>query len=353
RLFEAQVSRTPDATAVVFEDQYLTYRQLDERANQLAWHLRSLGVGPEVRVALALERSLDLVVAIYATLKAGGAYVPLEPTNPQDRLAFMLGDCAPAVLLTTQALRQRLPQASVTTLFLDALPPEVSSLPAHPPDSGVLPHHLAYVIYTSGSTGMPKGAMNAHAAVANRLLWMQQAYGLTASDTVLQKTPYAFDVSVWEFFWPLLTGARLVLARPGGHQDPAYLARLIQQQTVTALHFVPSMLAAFLDEETSAACTSVRLLVCSGEALPSELASRSLATLPGAALHNLYGPTEAAVDVTAWHVRPGSFRASVPIGVPVTNTQIHLLDASLAPVPVGIPGELYIAGVQVGRGYLS
>ncbi|MBZ4423049.1 non-ribosomal peptide synthase/polyketide synthase, partial [Myxococcus sp. RHSTA-1-4] len=353
RLFEAQAARTPDATAVVFEDQQLTYRQLDERANQLAHHLRSLGVGPEVRVALALERSLDLVVAIYATLKAGGAYVPLEPTNPRDRLAFMLGDCAPAVLLTTRALRQRLPESSATTLYLDALPPEVASLPAHAPDSGVQPQHLAYVIYTSGSTGLPKGAMNAHAGVANRLLWMQQAYGLTASDTVLQKTPYAFDVSVWEFFWPLLTGARLVLARPGGHQDPAYLARLIQQQSVTALHFVPSMLAAFLDEETSAACTSVRLLVCSGEALPAELASRSLATLPGAALHNLYGPTEAAVDVTAWHVRPGSFRASVPIGVPVANTQIHLLDASLQPVPVGIPGELFIAGVQVGRGYLS
>ncbi|MCP3142127.1 non-ribosomal peptide synthase/polyketide synthase [Pyxidicoccus sp. QH1ED-7-1] len=352
-LFEAQAARTPDATALTFETEHLTYRQLDERSNRLAWHLRSLGVGPEVRVALALERSFDLVVALFATLKAGGAYVPLEPSNPQERLAFMLGDCAPAVLLTTRALQQRLPQSSVTTLCLDALPPEVASLPAHAPDSGVLPGHLAYVIYTSGSTGTPKGAMNAHGAVVNRLLWMQQHYGLTSSDAVLQKTPYAFDVSVWEFFWPLLSGARLVLARPGGHQDPAYLARLIQQQRISTLHFVPSMLAAFLDEPSSAGCDGVRRVLCSGEALPAELASRCLETLPAAELHNLYGPTEAAVDVTAWHVRPGSFRASVPIGLPVSNTRIHLLDASLAPVPVGVPGELFISGLQVGRGYLS
>ncbi|MBZ4421421.1 non-ribosomal peptide synthetase, partial [Myxococcus sp. RHSTA-1-4] len=351
-LFEAQARRTPEAVALEFEGSRLTYAQLDARANQLAWHLRSLGVGPESRVGVCLERSLELVIALLGTLKAGAAYVPLDPGYPQERLAFMLADSAPRVLLTQEHLLPRLPASSVPRLCLDSQWPLVSGQPTEAVHAHVTPRSLAYVIYTSGSTGRPKGAMNEHGAVCNRLHWMQKAYGLGHADAVLQKTPFSFDVSVWEFIWPLMTGARLVMARPGGHQDPAYLGGLISSAGITTLHFVPSMLRAFLEEPgLGETCASVRRIVCSGEALPAELARRCLERLPEAGLHNLYGPTEAAVDVTAWQCRPGDARASVPIGRPIANTRIHLLDAALRPVPVGVPGELFIAGVQVGRGY--
>ena len=203
------------------------------------------------------------------------------------------------------------------------------------------------MIYTSGSTGTPKGAMNTHEGVCNRLLWMQKRYRLTPADAVLQKTPFSFDVSVWEFFWPLLAGARLVLARPGGHRDPAYLAGLIRDEKVTVCHFVPSMLRAFLREPgLEGSCVSLRDVVCSGEALPYELQEAFFARLPSR-LHNLYGPTEAAVDVTFWECRRGDPRRVVPIGRPLANTTMHVLDAALRPLPVGVPGELYIGGVQL------
>nr|WP_281404395.1 non-ribosomal peptide synthase/polyketide synthase [Pyxidicoccus fallax] len=351
-LFEAQVARTPDAPALGFEGAWLSYRELEQRSNQLAWHLRSLGVGPEVRVGLCAERSLELVVGLFAILKAGGAYVPLDPSYPRQRLEWMLEDARPAVLLAQPALLTRLPQtpeATVVALNDEAL----RALPTHAPAPLATPDSLAYVIFTSGSTGRPKGAMNAHRAVVNRLLWMQQAHGLSAQDVVLQKTPYSFDVSVWEFFWPLMTGARLVLARPGGHQEPDYLVRLIAEQHVTTLHFVPSMLQVFLEEPELERCASLRRVVCSGEALSAELAQRCLQRLPGVGLHNLYGPTEAAVDVTAYPCVLEDSHRTVPIGRPIANTSIRILDAHLRPVPVGVPGELFIGGVQVGRGYLA
>ncbi|WP_164019479.1 non-ribosomal peptide synthase/polyketide synthase, partial [Pyxidicoccus trucidator] len=353
-LFEAQVRRTPDAPALGFEDSWLSYRQLDERANQLAWHLRSLGVGPEVRVGLCAERSLELVVGLFAILKAGGAYVPLDPSYPRERLEWMLEDSRPAVLLAQPALLARLPEAPGAAVVPLALGDEaLRGLPTHAPDVRVLPDTLAYVIFTSGSTGRPKGAMNAHRAVCNRLLWMQHAHGLGADDVVLQKTPYSFDVSVWEFFWPLMVGARLVVARPGGHQEPDYLVRLISEQRVTTTHFVPSMLQHFLEQPGLEKCSSLRRVVCSGEALSPELTQRCLQRLPSAQLHNLYGPTEAAVDVTAFHCLPQLGLRSIPIGRPISNTVIRLLDAHLRPVPTGVPGELFIGGVQVGRGYLA
>ncbi|PTL76744.1 non-ribosomal peptide synthetase [Vitiosangium sp. GDMCC 1.1324] len=352
-LIEAQVQRTPEAVALVFEGQSLTYRELDARANQLAWHLRSLGVGPEVRVGLCLERSLEMVIALLATLKAGGAYVPLDPDYPSQRLVWMLEDARPAVLLAQQRLLARLPSHEARVLCLDSQWDEVSAHPRHAPPPLATPDNLAYIIFTSGSTGRPKGAMNAHGPVCNRLLWMQKEYVLGAQDTVLQKTPFSFDVSVWEFFWPLMVGARLVVARPGGHQEPAYLVRLIAEARVTTLHFVPSMLQVFLEEPGLERCVSLRRVVCSGEALPLELAERCLQRLPQAGLHNLYGPTEAAVDVTYYACVRGEHRRSVPIGRPVANTSIRLLDTKLRPVPIGVPGELFIGGVQVGRGYLS
>jgi amino acid adenylation domain-containing protein len=352
-LVEARAARDADAVAVVFEDDSLTYAELDAHANRLARHLARLGVGPEARVGVCLERSPEMVVALLAVLKAGGAYVPIDPAYPAERVAHMLGDSGVGVVLTQERLLPTLPEHGAKVVCLDADAEAIASESPEATGVEVSPEQLAYVIYTSGSTGRPKGAMNAHRGVVNRLLWMQEAYGLAENDVVLQKTPFSFDVSVWEFFWPLLAGARLVLARPGGHGDPAYLSEVVEAEGVTTLHFVPSMLQAFLDAGDVARCGSLRRVVCSGEALPYELMERTLDALPGAALHNLYGPTEAAVDVTHWTCerRPG--RPVVPIGRPVANTRIHVLDPWLNVVPAGVSGELFIAGVQVGRGYLG
>ncbi len=350
QLFEAQAARTPDAVALVSEGLTLTYSELDASANRLAHHLRGRGIGPESRVAVCLERGLDMVVALFGVLKAGGAYVPLDPDYPRDRLAHMLADSGAALLLTEDRLLDRLP-AHPAVLCVDVERAAIAAESPAAPEIAVRPENLAYVIYTSGSTGTPKGAMNQHGGVVNRLLWMQDAYGLGASDVVLQKTPFSFDVSVWEFFWPLAAGARLVMARPGGHRDPAYLVETIQAESVTTLHFVPSMLEHFLAEPGVEACTTVRRVVCSGEALPPELRTRFFTHLQ-AELHNLYGPTEAAVDVSAWECTSRE-TGCVPIGRPIANAQLYVLDAELAPVPVGVPGELFIAGIQVGRGYLA
>nr|WP_239149042.1 non-ribosomal peptide synthase/polyketide synthase [Streptomyces sp. SID12501] len=328
-LFRAQVARTPDALALVFGEQRLTYAELDGRVERTARVLAGMGVGPERTVAVALPRSVDLVVALLAVHRAGGAYLPLDVDYPAERLAFMLADSRPV-----SVIRDELPDGPACgelPVFYDPLSP-------------------AYVIYTSGSTGTPKGVVVAHEGIVNRLLWMQGEYGLGADDRVLQKTPSSFDVSVWEFFWPLVTGAALVVARPEGHKDPAYLAELIRQQAVTTVHFVPSMLRAFLDEPAAASCTGLRRVLCSGEALPDELAQRFRAVL-SAELHNLYGPTEASVDVTAIQVTGAIGRVS--IGRPVWNTRVYVLDAGLRPVAPGVAGELYLAGVQLARGYLG
>ena len=350
-LIEAQVERTPDAVAVEYEDQTLTYRELDTRAGQLANALRARGVGPESRVVLCVERSVEMVVGLLGVLKAGGAYVPLEPTLPRERLRAMVQGCEARVVLTQAHLVPVFPEAGPEVLCLDTGWAELARSEARVP-APVKGSNLAYVIFTSGSTGQPKGAMNTHEAICNRLLWMQEAYGLTAGDRVLQKTPYGFDVSVWEFFWPLMTGARLVVARPGGHQDSAYLAGLIAERGITTLHFVPSMLGVFLEEQGLEKCTALKRVICSGEALPAELAARCLELL-GAELHNLYGPTEAAVDVTAWACVRGDRRASVPIGRPIANVYLRVLDARLGLVPVGAVGELYLGGIALARGYVG
>lgn len=348
---ETQVEGNPDADAVIFEDKRLTYRQLNARANQLARHLQTLGVGPDVLVGICLERSLEMVVGLLAILKAGGAYVPIDPGYPEARLAFMLADASPAVLLSQERFRDKLPEHSAQTLFLDTDWPTIAEHRHDNPVCKVTADKLAYVIYTSGSTGEPKGAMNTHRAVVNRLLWMQEAYSLAPGDAVLQKTPFSFDVSVWEFFWPLMTGARLVLARPEGHKDSAYLVNLIKDQQISVLHFVPSMLYLFLEEtDLRAQCASLRHVICSGEALPFDLQERFFARID-AQLHNLYGPTEAAVDVTRWTCRRGAAERVVPIGYPVANTQLYILSETLNAVAPGTTGELHIGGVQVARGY--
>ncbi|MFZ6030187.1 MAG: amino acid adenylation domain-containing protein [Chloroflexota bacterium] len=351
-LIAGQAARTPDAPAVVFEGQSLSYRELDQRANRLAHHLQTLGVRPETLVGVCMERSLDLVISLLAVLKAGGAYVPLDPDYPAERLVYMLADAAPAVLLTQPAQAAQFAGLAVPTLCLETARETLQQAPTHAPACAALPDNPAYMIYTSGSTGKPKGATNTHAGIVNRLVWMQNQYRLDCSDRVLQKTPFSFDVSVWEFFWPLLAGATLVVARPGGHKDGDYLAELIDREKITTLHFVPSMLQAFLSaERLEHRCTSLRRVICSGEALPYELQERFFQRLP-AQLHNLYGPTEAAVDVTYWPctAQPNGRRV-VPIGKPIANTQIYILDRHLHPVPIGAPGELFIGGVGLARGY--
>jgi amino acid adenylation domain-containing protein len=351
-LFAAQAARTPDAVALVYEDGALTYGELDRRANQLGHHLQKLGVGPETIVGLCVERSLEMVVGLLGILKAGGAYLPLDPSYPQERLGYMVSDARAPVLVTQAHLLDQLPVHAASVVRLDADWGEIERCPATAPPNMTLPDNLAYVIYTSGSTGKPKAAANTHGGLLNRLLWMQTAYHLDESDRVLQKTPFTFDVSVWEFFWPLLIGARLVVARPEGHRDPAYLAELIEQQGITTLHFVPSMLQAFLQTADLRQCGSVRNTICSGEALSVDTQERFFAEL-GSRLHNLYGPTEAAIDVSYWECKPDFTGSLIPIGRPIWNTQIYVLDDDLGPVPIGVAGELYIGGAGLARGYLG
>jgi len=349
---EAQVEKTPDAVAVVYESQQVTYRQMNDRANQLARYLRENGVGPEIFVGVCAERSIELVVALLASMKAGGAYVPLDPEYPKDRLETMVVDANPPVILTQARLLDRLPKGKNKVFCLDRDWASLKDQKTENLTPNVDGKNLAYAIFTSGSTGKPKGVPNVHEGIVNRLLWMQDMKLLTGKDRVLQKTPFSFDVSVWEFFWPLINGAALVMARPGGHRDPAYLVDVIAKQKITTLHFVPSMLSIFLEAGGLDRCGSVRQVFCSGEALPFELQQRFFERM-NADLHNLYGPTEAAVEVTYWRCRRNSDRPVVPIGQTVANTQLYVLDPNLQPTPIGIPGELHIGGVQLARGYLN
>ncbi|HVY40602.1 MAG TPA: amino acid adenylation domain-containing protein [Polyangia bacterium] len=356
-LFEAQARATPTAAALISGDQTISYAELDGRASRLANHLRELGVGPETRVAVAMHRSPEMVVALLATMKAGGAYVPLDPSYPRQRLQEILEDCAPAALLTHRLARAELP-VELGTLPIVDVDDDDQAGNDHEAADGAAPvrrsaRDLAYVIYTSGSTGRPKGAMNEHRSVVNRLLWLRRLYGLGPGDVFLQKTPYTFDVSVGEIFGPLISGARLVIARPEGHKDPAYLAELIESAGVNVVHFVPSMLRAFLEHPAAARCTGLRRMMCSGEALPAALVELAHQRLPAVEILNLYGPTEAAVEVTAWVCDPQQPRSPVPIGRPIANARIYVLTADLQPAPIGVAGELMIAGVPVGRGYLN
>ncbi|SMC48906.1 non-ribosomal peptide synthetase [Lentzea albidocapillata] len=332
-LFAAQVARTPHAPAVEFDGTGLTYAELDDRATDLAGALHRAGAAPGRTVGVALPRSLDLIIALYAVHKTGAAYLPVDPGYPADRVAHMVADAAPVLVLTPESLAA-LPAVA-----------EDTPLPSATPDDA------AYVIYTSGSTGKPKGVVVPQSGIVNRLLWMQDRYHLTPSDRVLQKTPSSFDVSVWEFFWPLITGAVLVVAKPEGHKDPAYLAGLIESTGVTVAHFVPSMLEVFTASVAPGRCPGLRQVVCSGEALPTPLAERFAAGFT-AHLDNLYGPTEASVDVT-WQRFRHDPTPSVPIGRPVWNTQVYVLDPALSPVPAGATGELYLSGTQLATGYLN
>ncbi|MFD6259269.1 amino acid adenylation domain-containing protein, partial [Nocardia sp. NPDC060256] len=350
-LFAERAASCPETVALEFGDEALTYAELDDRANRLARLLIAQGAGPERVVALCLRRSLELVVGIYAIVKTGAAYLPLDPEHPAERIEQIVAQAAPVCVLTAERDELTLP---VDRLDLDTV--DLSGFDSSPitdadRTAALRPGHLAYVIFTSGSTGKPKGVGVTHAAIVNRLRWMQHEYPLDQTDAVLQKTPATFDVSVWEFFWPLQIGARLVVAEHDGHRDPGYLARLITEKKITTAHFVPSMLSVFVTDTDVRGCTALRQVFCSGEALPAATVRDFHAALHHPALHNLYGPTEAAVDVTYWPCPADP--ASVPIGSPVWNTQTYVLDSRLRPVPPGVVGELYLAGVQLARGYLG
>ena len=343
--FDRSVRRWPDRIAVRFEDEALTYAELDARVGRLARTLRERGAGPEKVVGIALRRSPELIVGVLATLRAGAAFLPLDPDQPAARLRTMLDEAAPILVLTSADVPDTLPADAPLRTLDDRLPASAAVFAPAPVDPGC----PAYLIYTSGSTGVPKGAVLTRAGLHNRLSWMAAQYDFGPEDVVVHKTPIGFDVSVWELVLPFLVGAELVLARPDGHRDPAYLAELIRTRSVTAVHFVPSMLRAFLADPTAAECTSLRHILCSGEELPTELAERCAWVLD-AELHNLYGPTEASIDVTAarYAGQPGP---GVPIGQAIGGVRLRVLDAALRPVPPGVSGELYLGGVQLARGY--
>ncbi|MGE5343919.1 MAG: amino acid adenylation domain-containing protein [Candidatus Omnitrophota bacterium] len=339
--FEVQVQKTPDRMAVFAESSHaaslqLTYRELNERADQLAFDLTQKGVGLDMIVGLKIERSVEMVIGLMGILKAGGAYLPLDPELPQDRIDYMLNDSQAVILLTKE---------EITKSFCPAFYKKRAA-------GGI--KNLSYIIYTSGSTGKPKGVAVEHSGVSNRLQWMQEAYGLTGRDRVLQKTPFSFDVSVWEFFWTLLYGATLVMAKPGGHKDSAYLVETINREVITTIHFVPTMLNVFLGDPGIHTIHTLTRVICSGEALPLEYQEHFYSRFgEGVKLHNLYGPTEASVDVTFWECERNTERHTVPIGKPVSNTCILMLDRNLKMVPTGVQGELHIGGVQLARGYIN
>ncbi|GLY97852.1 non-ribosomal peptide synthetase [Actinoplanes sp. NBRC 103695] len=322
---------TPDTPAVRFEGQVLTYAELNRRANRLAHRLIGRGVGTDVLVGISMERGFDLVVTVLAVWKAGGAFVPLDPDLPLARRAAMVDDLALEIVLTHT--------------------PEHDGGPEHDPDVPVGAEDIVYVLHTSGSTGVPKGVVNVRGAVQNRLDWMTGKFGLGEDDRVLQKSPFTFDTSVWELVWPLMTGATIVLARPGGHRDSRYLVDVIAAERVTFADFVPSMLEMFLREPGVEGCTGLRHVIAGGEALPRSLRGRFFEALPTTRLHNLYGPTEAAIGVTCWDCRPDDEGRSVPIGFPIDNTRVYVLGPAAEHLPPGVPGEICIAGRPLARGY--
>lgn len=350
KVFEQQAQKNPDFLAIKFNNDSLTYSEFNKYANKLADYLKKLGVGPEVPVGIYMRRSLKMMVSIYAVLKAGGAYVPLDPDYPQDRLEFITGDICPSVITTEGMFPDFLQAENRHIIDLDLLWEIIMTMPDGNPETEVSLDNMAYIIYTSGSTGKPKGAIITHRAICNRLYWMQEYFNISKNDKVLQKTPISFDVSVWELFWPLMYGAGLIIAKPEGHKDSNYIIKLINEENITTVHFVPSMLQRFLDNKDISGCKALKRVICSGEALDKHLVDEFF-NKSNARLFNLYGPTEAAVDVSYYECKTEDSRKLVPIGKPIANCQLYILDQNLKPVPIGVPGELHIGGVCLARGY--
>ena len=349
-LIEAQVEKTPEAVAVMFGDQQVSYRELNGRANQLARHLRTVGVRPESAVGVCLGRSLDMVVGMLAILKSGGACLPLDPSYPAERLAFMLSDARVQYLVTGQRQIPTLPDQSVHRILLDTGWPTISAQDCGNLSPIASSMNLAGIIYTSGSTGEPKGTMLLHRGLVNQLCWRQSVCRLGPSDAVVQASPFSFDIVLWDFFGPLIAGARIVVPQSDAPPDSRQLVRLIRQQRITTLQLVPSRLHALMQEPDVEQCTSLRCVVAGGEQLSLDLQERVLRNFPN--LHNLYGATEASIDVASHRCHRQDSRHSVPIGRPIANQGVYLLEANLQPVPIGVAGEIYIHGQGLSRGYL-
>ncbi|HET7463283.1 MAG TPA: amino acid adenylation domain-containing protein, partial [Longimicrobium sp.] len=356
-LFEAQAARDGGAVAVVHGERSLGYGELNARANRLAHHLRSLGVGPDTRVAVCMEQGPEMVVGLLAILKAGGAYVPLDLAYPPERLRYMLDDSAPVALLASGAPAEAWAASGVPVIDPASPEPAWAECPDVDPGRagvGLTPAHAAYVIYTSGSTGHPKGVVNEHRCVVSQLRWARAAWGLEAHEAVLQRMPISFDVSVRELFLPLSVGARVVMVRPERRNDPDHLVETIRREGVGTLHSVPALLQLFLDHPEVETCTALQRVTCGGEVLAPALARRFHERLPHASLYHMYGPTETTVAVIGLRCPPeGEPGARIPLGRPVANTRIYILDGRGEPVPVGVPGEIHVAGGQVARGYLN
>jgi len=350
-LFEEQVRRTPEAAAVEYEGRQLSYAELNRRANQLGHYLRKQGVGPEVKVAICMERSLEMVVAIVGVLKAGGVYVPVDPEYPAARLGWMLEDSRVPVILTQKGLAAAMPGQGAQVVLLDTEWEEIAEETTEDLGEGSGPENAAYLIYTSGSTGRPKGVVITHAALANHMAWMQREFAVKAGERVLQKTAFGFDASVWEFYAPLLSGGCLVMARPGGQRDPQYLVSCIREQQITVLQLVPTQLRMLLQHGGLRECGGLRRIYCGGEALTVEAVLELYSQLPGTRLYNLYGPTEATIDVTFAECHVGLRSMTAPIGRPIANMQAYVVDQQMELVPVGVAGELYVGGDGLARGY--
>src|SRR6185369_8129379 len=345
-LFFEQVRRTPAAVAVSDERHQLTYAQLNGWANNVAARLRALGVGPDVLVGIMMERSVEMVVALLGVLKAGGAYVPLDVNYPRERLRFMIEDSGLKVVIAQAAAEVELLAPDLNVISIEA---EDRTTAIDFVESGASAANLAYIIYTSGSTGLPKGVMISHGSLCNHMLWMQQAFPLQQADRVLQKTSMSFDASVWEFYAPLLTGAQLVMAEPEAHVDGRFLVEQIRKNRINTIQMVPSLLKLCLDQPDFSKCHSLTRVFCGGEALTADLVKRFRKSGIKAELYNLYGPSETTIDATYSHCE---IDLDVSIGTPIANTEVYLLDESMQPVPIGVPAELYIGGLNLARGYL-
>ena len=348
-LFNKTVHQFPEKIALVFNNQELSYQELDQRSNQLANHLLALGVEKEELILISLDRGFEMIIGLLGILKAGAAYVPIDPGYPQGRIDYTLEDTQAKIVVTTQKYTTLFNKKEIQTITLDKNHEQLTAAATTPVSVKLHPQNLMYILYTSGSTGMPKGVMNEHGALVNRLYWAQQYFGLnTEKATILQKTTFCFDVSVWELFLPLITGNTMVLARPEGQKDNTYLQSIIEERQVTMVHFVPPMLEVFLLDIKVGDCPNLKQVICSGEELKPHQVQVFQEKLPHVALYNLYGPTEAAIDVTASRINNA---AIIPIGQPIFNTQIFILNSLGMECPIGVPGELHIGGIQVARGY--
>ena len=352
RLFEEQVERTPERIALTCENQHLTYAELNARANQLAHYLRGRGVGPEARVAICMERCVEIVVALLGILKAGAAYLPIDPAYPKQRLGYTLEDAGARTLLTMEPLRERMPEQGVHVVCLDTERESIARESAANPLILATAGNLAYVIYTSGSTGQPKGVMVEHRGLSNTVKWLLQTLAIAPVDSTFLKTPITFDAAGREIFPTLLAGARLIIAEPDAHRDSRYIAEQIRDQGVTILHCVPSFLRFLADEPAFEDAVSLRAVMSGGEALTPAVVT-DFGRRSGATLYNVYGPTETIIDSAYWRCESTSDISIVPIGRPIPNAHMYILDTALCPVPIGVAGELYIGGVSLARGYLN